>query len=447
MEIFRNNLWATLASGIDNTQVTLPLTTGHGLRFGTINADEKLRIVLLNSSDNVSEIMYATGVTGDTLDIVRGQDGTSGVAHLAGARIEARNGKSTMESLMQSTDLQSAAETYLGSVVGVDAITASATPALTAQAVVGSLWKLPAAGANTGAATLNIDGQGAVAIVRPDGAALKAKDIPSANYPCLLEKRASDFVLVNPANFIKQDVDALVSQTHTGFTTTGTEPAYVLTPTMPLTAYAAGQRYRIKAHATSTSAPTLNVSGLGAKSVKRYDVVGAKVAGSMLINQLMDVEYDGTDFVVLTQLPDPSGRLIRYTEILASDPAWATHAETKRLVVCVVASGGGGAPLVQYKEALGGQAGEVAWGETTTIAATYNAVIGAAVGAGVDGQASSFGVVASAVGGKKGLSIGGPSIVMDGLNHPGQTGVNGRGGGGDGAAYGQAGVILVWEYS
>ena len=98
---------------------------------------------------------------------------------------------------------QAAAYSLLGTVAGtVNAITAAATPALTAQAATGSLWKLPAAGANTGAVTLNINGQGAVAVVRPDGTALLASDIVAAGSIALLVKRAGDFVLLNPTNAI-----------------------------------------------------------------------------------------------------------------------------------------------------------------------------------------------------------------------------------------------------
>lgn len=95
----------------------------------------------------------------------------------------------------------------LSSVAGVDTITAAASPTLTQQAALNTIWNVPAAGANTGAATINIDSQGAVAIVRPDGTALQANDIPAAGYVALLEKRASNFVLLNPANLQTQHLN------------------------------------------------------------------------------------------------------------------------------------------------------------------------------------------------------------------------------------------------
>lgn len=105
----------------------------------------------------------------------------------------------------------------------------------------------------------------------------------------------------------KCDVDfiaALQAQSYTAFTTAGTAPAFTLTPTPAITAYAANQRFRIKAHAAGTTGSnTLNVSSLGVKNIKQYDATGAKVAGIIASGQLADVEYDGTDFVILDPLP------------------------------------------------------------------------------------------------------------------------------------------------
>lgn len=101
MEVFVNLTSATLASGINTSDTSLPLTTGHGARFGTITAGDKIRIAFLDATRNVTEIAYMTAISGDTATITRGQDGTSGTAHLAGDTIEARIGKSTMEAFTQ----------------------------------------------------------------------------------------------------------------------------------------------------------------------------------------------------------------------------------------------------------------------------------------------------------------------------------------------------------
>jgi hypothetical protein len=62
------------------------------------------------------------------------------------------------------------------------------------------------------------------------------------------------------------------------------------------------QRFRLKFNATGTGTPTLAVSGLTAKNIKQYNDLGVKAAPVIKINMLADVEYDGTDYVILNPL-------------------------------------------------------------------------------------------------------------------------------------------------
>lgn len=114
--------------------------------------------------------------------------------------------------------------------------------------------------------------------------------------------------------------DLLQKQTYTAFTTAGAAPNFTLTPTPAITAYAAGQRFRVKFHAAGNGADVLNVSGLGNKPLKQYDSSGAKVAAVIAANQLTDVEYDGVDMVVMDPLPTaalPSGAVIYVAQVSA----------------------------------------------------------------------------------------------------------------------------------
>lgn len=97
---------------------------------------------------------------------------------------------------------------------------------------------------------------------------------------------------------------SLVTQSATAITSAGTAPNFTITPGLAQAAYAANQRYRVKFHAAGvTGSNTVNLSGLGAKSVKQYDASGAKVSGIITANQLADIEYDGVDWVILDPLP------------------------------------------------------------------------------------------------------------------------------------------------
>lgn len=80
--------------------------------------------------------------------------------------------------------------------------------------------------------------------------------------------------------------------------TTGSSNAYVLTPSTPLTAYAAGQTIRAVSNFANTGACTINVSSLGAVNIK---LVSGRdpVAGQIQNSMLMNLFYDGTNAILL----------------------------------------------------------------------------------------------------------------------------------------------------
>ena len=80
-------------------------------------------------------------------------------------------------------------------------------------------------------------------------------------------------------------------------TVTGTD-TITGTMTPALTAYATGQMFYFVAGATNTNAVTLNIDGLGAKSVTRHGST-ALVAGDILSGEVCVVVYDGTRFQLL----------------------------------------------------------------------------------------------------------------------------------------------------
>jgi hypothetical protein len=93
------------------------------------------------------------------------------------------------------------------------------------------------------------------------------------------------------------------SQTVTAFTTGGTSTAYTLTPTPAITTLAANQRFRVTFHVAAGTSPTLSISGLTAKPLKYKDATGTKQAITSVqvpSGWASDVEYDGTDYVVLS---------------------------------------------------------------------------------------------------------------------------------------------------
>ena len=81
-------------------------------------------------------------------------------------------------------------------------------------------------------------------------------------------------------------------------TETGTAAAHVLTPTTALVGYTTGLMLLYRPTNAGTGALTVNVSALGAKSVKT--IAGADpTSGDILANQPVLLMYDGTNFVIL----------------------------------------------------------------------------------------------------------------------------------------------------
>lgn len=89
---------------------------------------------------------------------------------------------------------------------------------------------------------------------------------------------------------LQSNADKLLTVTGTDTLTATASPA--------LTAYAAGNMFSFVVANTNTSAVTINIDGLGAKSITRIGST-ALVAGDMVANQVALIAYDGTRFQLL----------------------------------------------------------------------------------------------------------------------------------------------------
>jgi len=86
-------------------------------------------------------------------------------------------------------------------------------------------------------------------------------------------------------------------------TSGGAANVQTLTPSTALTAYGEGQRFAFKAGFTNTTATTLNISGLGAKTVKTNNG-SALAAGDITSGRIYTVTYDGTDFILIEAIAE-----------------------------------------------------------------------------------------------------------------------------------------------
>lgn len=89
----------------------------------------------------------------------------------------------------------------------------------------------------------------------------------------------------------------------------GAANAYTLTPTSALAAYVTGEVYSFRANFTNTGSVTLNISGLGAKTLKKYTPSGKIVLAPGDIQSGMPVQlvYDGTDLILTSQAANNGG--------------------------------------------------------------------------------------------------------------------------------------------
>lgn len=84
-----NNASGTLATAINASDTGIALTTGDGAEFPTLGAGDYF-YATITSPQGTQEIVKATARSGDSLTVVRAQEGTSAAGFAAGSRFELR---------------------------------------------------------------------------------------------------------------------------------------------------------------------------------------------------------------------------------------------------------------------------------------------------------------------------------------------------------------------
>lgn len=121
--------------------------------------------------------------------------------------------------------------------------------------------------------------------------------VPTANLPM------GGFKHTNAADGSNLSDYATVKQVQNSFCQlTAVAGSNIITGTATPTpsAYVAGQRFSFVAAMANVGAATLNVSGLGAKSITKNGTT-ALVGNDILAGALIEVEYDGTQFQIINQ--------------------------------------------------------------------------------------------------------------------------------------------------
>lgn len=183
-EVFANNATTTLGSALSSGATTATVAAGTGAGFPTLAVGQFFTATLWAAGSDTgvpNEIVYVTARSGDTMTIVRGQEGTSAVAWGVGDTFANYPTAAYFNGLLQASDLQlqpgnSATDTGTAN-AGV--ITLSPAILTLADILYAPVRVKKISSPNTGAYTINVNGQG-VKSVTVGGNALIAAQLPGS---------------------------------------------------------------------------------------------------------------------------------------------------------------------------------------------------------------------------------------------------------------------------
>lgn len=98
---FANNPTTTLAGTHTDVTTTLNVAAGTGALFASPTGGDYFLATILRASDGLIEIVKCTARSTDALTVTRAQEGTTGLAYVAGDRIEMRITKGMLDSFVQ----------------------------------------------------------------------------------------------------------------------------------------------------------------------------------------------------------------------------------------------------------------------------------------------------------------------------------------------------------
>lgn len=417
-----NNAVSKLVSSISSGDTTFSVTPGTGSLFPA--GDFPLTLIKSNGS---FEIIKCTSRASDVFTVVRAQEGTSGLAFLAGDRVELRITKAAWDSIKFENAVHAA--TNVTALADDDEIGATnSADSFKAIKIKWSAFKLllkAIAAGQVHAATEKTTPVNNDEFAIVDSAA--SYTLKKFKWSSLVTAITSALSTVYATFAQGEKADSAVqpsglqSQTYTACTTGGTSTAYTLTPSPAITANAVGVRFRVTFALATGASPTLSVSGKAALPLVYRDgtTITAIASAQLPINWTSDVVCTGSQWLVLEV---PASSAAHGCAVFTSSGTWVVPAGVTSGKVTVTGGGAGGGGTDGNKASSGGGSGATAIktialtpGESHTITVgrggagtlTYN---------GGSGGTSSFGSVVSATGG---TSASAASATGGDINIPG----------------------------
>ena len=195
---------------------------------------------------------------------------------------------------------QGSGEVYAADGGGTDSYAITLVPAPTSY-VTGAVYNFKANTANTGAASLNVNGLGAKTIKKNHDQDLEDNDIESGQIVTVAYDGTNFQMQSQIANVFASKSNVQKNELVYGEPAVGTD-SYAYNPSPAFSAYVAGMRLTFKADVANTGAATLNINSLGAKTIKKnYNQDLA--TGDIVAGQIVEVVYDGTNFQLVSSFP------------------------------------------------------------------------------------------------------------------------------------------------
>jgi hypothetical protein len=332
--LFANNIQTTLATSITSTQTSVTLASTAGLPNPTTGQ----YFVMTFTNGSTNEVVWVTSVSGSSITVVRGQEGTSASSFASGSYASCFPTAGTMQNLIQIDQIQDGIYNYASAGGTANALTVNISSNLTAIAD-GFQILVNAAFANTGASTLQVTltpTNGASATVLPSlpitqngSVPLAGGEIAGANYLCQFSYNsaynggAGAFVLQNAydADMGVVGIVQVQDQFFTYSSSAGSSDALTLLLPSGLSTLTDGAvvTFRNTVSANATTTPTINVTygaiSTGVTLIKKYNNLPLSAGDTGGVGYVCQLVYSATNgaWMLLNPAPGVAGGVTSVT--------------------------------------------------------------------------------------------------------------------------------------
>jgi len=170
-----NNATTTLAGPIGPSATALNVQSGAGAEFPTPGANQYFTLTLNDAATGLlNEICWCTNVTGDTLTVIRAQEGTTAQSWLANDLASNFWTAGSMAAMAQQGQLQSFSSNKAADTGSVNNLVGTLAPVPTSLASIegAPIMITGVRATNTGNATLNLNGLGSFQIFNANGTSM-----------------------------------------------------------------------------------------------------------------------------------------------------------------------------------------------------------------------------------------------------------------------------------